>query len=47
MGEERATNPFLRCDQLTIKKAAELHAGRSLETAEAVFTTLRRWKDQF
>jgi hydroxyacylglutathione hydrolase len=47
MSEERATNPFLRCDQPAIKKAAELYAGRSLETAEAVFTSIRRWKDQF
>jgi hydroxyacylglutathione hydrolase len=47
MAEELATNPFLRSEQPAIKKAAEHHAGRSLETPQAVFTCLRSWKDNF
>lgn len=47
MVDELATNPFLRSDQAAIKKAAELHAGRPLETSQAVFTCLRSWKDNF
>lgn len=44
---ELATNPFLRSQQPKIKRAAELFAGRPLADAQAVFTTLRSWKDQF
>lgn len=47
MGEELATNPFLRSDLPQIKKAAEAYAGRPLNNAEAVFTALRSWKDSF
>ncbi len=47
MADELATNPFLRCDTQAIKKAAERFIGRPLNSSEAVFTTLRRWKDQF
>lgn len=47
LADEQATNPFLRSDSRAIKRAAEQFAGRPLNDAEAVFTTLRRWKDQF
>lgn len=47
LAEELATNPFLRSDLPQIKKAAEHYAGRPLNNAEAVFTTLRSWKDRF
>jgi len=47
LADELATNPFLRSDTQAIKRAAELFAGRPLNCTEAVFTTLRRWKDQF
>jgi hydroxyacylglutathione hydrolase len=47
MAEELTTNPFLRTDTHAIKRAAEQFAGRPLNNAEAVFTSLRRWKDQF
>ena len=47
MREELATNPFLRSDLPQVKKAAEAYSGRPLADAEAVFTTLRSWKDTF
>jgi len=45
--EELATNPFLRCTNAAIVAAAELHAGKNLETESAVFTALREWKNKF
>jgi hydroxyacylglutathione hydrolase len=47
LAEERATNPFLRTHAAAIKKAAEHYARRPLTSEEAVFTTLREWKNQF
>ena len=47
MGLECRINPFLRCDDLAVVKAAELHAGKPLEETAAVFGVLRAWKDQF
>ncbi|MFT3741830.1 MAG: hydroxyacylglutathione hydrolase [Gammaproteobacteria bacterium] len=42
---ELQTNPFLRCDQPTVREAAIQHAGKSLSTAEEVFATIRAWKN--
>lgn len=47
MGDERATNPFLRCDDPAIVAAAEAHAGRKLSDRVAVFAVLREWKNNF
>lgn len=44
---EQATNPFLRCTEPLVAAAASNHAGRSLDTPEAVFAALRAWKDSF
>ncbi len=44
---EKAVNPFLRCDQPTVQKSAERHAGRALDGEVEVFATVRRWKDGF
>jgi hydroxyacylglutathione hydrolase len=43
---ERNVNPFLRCDQETVKQAAEAQAGRRLNPPE-VFAVVRQWKDGF
>jgi len=43
---ELKTNPFLRANIHVVVNAAERYAGKSLETAEEVFTTLRQWKDR-
>jgi len=47
IGEELATNPFLRCAVPAVRDAAEARAGRSLPTTEAVFAVVREWKNAF
>lgn len=52
IGEELATNPFLRCDQAAVQQAAahwlQYRCGVSLDINDpvAVFAALRTWKDQ-
>jgi len=47
IGEERATNPFLHCDDPAVRAAAERHAGRLLDGRVAVFAEIRAWKNAF
>jgi len=47
IGEERATNPFLRCSEPDVVAAAEAHAGRALADAVEAFAVLRAWKNEF
>jgi hydroxyacylglutathione hydrolase len=47
IGEELATNPFLRCDQPEVIAAAERRAGRKLQGPIEVFTEIRAWKNSF
>lgn len=47
IGEERATNPFLRCDEPAIITAAEDHTGTRLGDEVGVFAALRNWKNGF
>ena len=47
IGEEHATNPFLRASLLEVKRAAERHAGQSLSDDVASFAELRAWKNSF
>jgi hydroxyacylglutathione hydrolase len=47
IGEERATNPFLRCDQPEVIASAERHAGRKLAAKVEVFAQIREWKNNF
>ncbi|HKU14488.1 MAG TPA: hydroxyacylglutathione hydrolase [Steroidobacteraceae bacterium] len=44
---ERNVNPFLRCQQQTVKQAAEARAGRRLQNDIEVFAVIRQWKDGF
>ena len=44
---ELETNPFLRCENPTIKKNAETHAKTRLNDAIEVFRVIREWKDGF
>jgi hydroxyacylglutathione hydrolase len=44
---ERNVNPFLRCDQQTVKQAAEARAGRGLQNHIEIFAVIREWKDGF
>lgn len=45
IGEECATNPFLRWDVDTVRRAASDRAGRELSDAGDIFGVLRDWKD--
>jgi hydroxyacylglutathione hydrolase len=42
---ERQTNPFLRCDQDSVKTRASLHAKSALPEDWQVFKSIRLWKD--
>jgi hydroxyacylglutathione hydrolase len=44
---EIRVNPFLRCDEPAVVRAAEVHAGKALKESAEVFGVLRAWKDQF
>ena len=46
LGEELATNPFLRTAEKDVIDAASAWAGRALLTGEEVFTAVRTWKDR-
>ena len=45
IGQERATNPFLRIDEPAVRAAAERRAGRVLADRVAVFAEIRAWKN--
>jgi hydroxyacylglutathione hydrolase len=47
IGEERATNPFLRCTEAEVIASAERHAGRKLASTVDVFSEIREWKNKF
>lgn len=44
---ERATNPFLRCDDAGIAARVAAHCGTQASDTLATFAALRRWKDDF
>ena len=44
---EKLTNPFLRVAETSVKQKADERTGTSHTTAQAVFATLRSWKDKF
>jgi hydroxyacylglutathione hydrolase len=44
---EKATNPFLRCNQSAIIHAATQHSRKILSDPLSVFTEIRKWKDTF
>ena len=47
IGDELATNPFMRWDSSEVITSAERHAGRKLPGAVDVFATVREWKNNF
>lgn len=47
LAEELASNPFLRCQSPQVVAAATRHAGHALDSDEAVFATLRAWRNTF
>lgn len=42
---EKRTNPFLRCSEPSVKKAAENYSGKSLNSPQDVLGVLREWKN--
>ena len=44
---ELLINPFLRCEVLSVKQQASIHAAQSLDTELEVFSTIRQWKNTF
>jgi hydroxyacylglutathione hydrolase len=44
---ERKVNPFLRCAADSVRRSAERHTGRALDSTVAVFAAVRAWKDGF
>jgi hydroxyacylglutathione hydrolase len=46
IGEELATNPFMRTDRTEVVSAAGAWAGHALNDRGAVFRALRTWKDK-
>jgi hydroxyacylglutathione hydrolase len=47
MATEIRVNPFLRCEDPAVVRAAESHVGKPLKDPALVFGALRAWKDQF
>jgi len=47
IGEELATNPFLRCTEREVVASASRHAGRDLAGVVEVFAEVREWKNGF
>jgi hydroxyacylglutathione hydrolase len=47
IGDELATNPFLRCTESAVVASAEKHAGRALAGQVEVFAEIREWKNRF
>jgi len=47
IGEEIATNPFLRCTEPEVVASAERHAQRALAGPVEVFAEIRDWKNKF
>lgn len=45
LGEERRSNPFLRCDAPEVAAAARRHTGAALPRRVDVFAALREWKN--
>jgi hydroxyacylglutathione hydrolase len=47
IGLEKATNPFLRCNNPEIVRSASRAAGKTLADPVAVFAAIREWKNNF
>jgi hydroxyacylglutathione hydrolase len=47
IGQEKATNPFVRCQEPALVRSASAHAGKKLTSPVAVLAAIREWKNQF
>jgi hydroxyacylglutathione hydrolase len=47
IGQEKATNPFVRVHEPALVQSASAHAGKQLTSPVAVLAAIREWKNQF
>ncbi|MSQ64601.1 MAG: hydroxyacylglutathione hydrolase [Betaproteobacteria bacterium] len=47
LGEERATNPFLRCAEPAVIESANKYLGARIADPVSVFAAIREWKNRF
>ena len=47
LGEERATNPFLRCADPVVVESANKYLGARIGDPARVFAAIREWKNKF
>jgi hydroxyacylglutathione hydrolase len=47
LGEERATNPFLRCAEPAVVESANKYLGARASDPARVFAAIREWKNKF
>ena len=47
LGEERATNPFLRCSEPVVVDSANKYLGSRIGDPVSVFAAIREWKNRF
>ncbi len=47
LGEERATNPFLRCAEPAVVESANKYLGARIGDPVSVFAAIREWKNRF
>lgn len=47
IGQEKKTNPFLRCEEAAVIESASRHAGRPLKDPVSVLAAIREWKNNF
>jgi len=47
LGEERATNPFLRCAEPAVVESANKYLGARMADPVSVFAAIREWKNRF
>jgi len=47
LGEERATNPFLRCAEPVVVESANKYLGARVADPVRVFAAIREWKNRF
>lgn len=47
IGQEKATNPFVRCREPSVIAAASRYAGKALNDPVSVLAAIREWKNSF
>ena len=47
IGRERATNPFLRCENAEVARTAARHLGKAVTDSVEIFAAIRDWKNTY